>query len=62
MTPLVRNLVRDRGSKQLLVQGQELRYGSADFIAASDLARRLPRFPPSRPCSGGWSAIRLSFG
>jgi hypothetical protein len=45
MTLFMRNLMRDDDAGQVPIQRRELRYGSVEFIAASDLVRRLPHSP-----------------
>jgi hypothetical protein len=45
MTAFAKGLMRGGGVYQVPVQRRELRYGSWEFLAASDLARRLPYSP-----------------
>jgi hypothetical protein len=45
MTAFAKGFMRGGGVYQVPVQRRELRYGSWEFLAASDLARRLPYSP-----------------
>ena len=47
---------------QAFVHRRELRYGSREFLAASDLARRLPYSPRISALIGSWCVIRRCFG